>query len=66
MILLNTPSGQEMIAALTRFTFPIQTLAYTLYIIAWLSFSLNIFFVSLHTETLQKPYSKHTQTKEGS
>ena len=25
-----------------------------------------MFFVSLHTQTLQKPYSKHTQSKEGS
>ena len=55
-----------MIAVGTLFTFPIQIPAKRLSKFACSQFISGIYFVSQHTETLQKPYSKHTQTKEGS
>ena len=56
-----TPSVNKMRAICIRLTPPIYTPVKPFGIIAWLMFILNKLFVSIHTETLQKPYRKYTQ-----
>jgi hypothetical protein len=59
-------SIKEIATACIGFAFPIGTPAKPSGIFAWLMFIPGKFFVSLHTETLRKPYRKHTKTQERS
>ena len=60
MTIPTTPSVKEMKVSRIRFIFEQLTTAKPFGIIAWLLFIPGMYFISLHTETLLKPYLKHT------
>ncbi|GEM_PF-3442101 len=58
--------GQNIYPKCTLVVIPGGTLYEGALVFDYFLFGLGLISVSLHTETLQKPYSKHTETKDPS